>query len=50
MTRLLPFDRRVVHLVDHDGDLGHAGCLIERVVLARLSAFLETSLELALTR
>ena len=50
MTRLLPLDRRVVHLVDHDGDLGYARSLSERDMLARLSAFLEAGLELALAR
>ena len=47
---LVPLDREVVHLVDHDDDLVHAGGLDEHDVLARLTALLESGLELALAR
>src|SRR5260221_5499341 len=50
VARFIPFDRRVVHLVDHNDDLVNASSLDEHDVLARLPALLEARLELAFTR
>jgi len=50
VARLIPLDRQIIHLVDHDDDLVNAGSLDEHDVLARLPALLEARLELAFTR
>ena len=50
VARLVPVDRRVVHLVDEHDQVAHARRLHQHGVLARLTAALEARLELAATR
>ena len=50
VARLIPLDRQIVHLIDHNDDLVHASSLDEHDMLARLPALLEARLELAFTR